>query len=114
MAAQHCQVDRSKGNVPSGSPAHQYCDLPMLADEEAFVACQHIDHLDLVANSGSRVLAVAALESCSHHVEVRGAFLVVWEALQRHLLESREHRQYRHHFRCQQAQARSDMPRRIL
>lgn len=82
----------------------------MLAGEEAFVACQHTGHLDLVANSGSTALVAAALVSCSHHVEAHAACRVGWEALQRHLLESLVHRRYRRHFRCQQARVRSDRP----
>jgi hypothetical protein len=107
MTAQHCYVVNGKDNVPPpGSPAPPCCNVSKLADEVAFAACQHIDHLDLVADSGSKVPVAAALVSCSHHVEAHGACQVVWEALRRRLLGSREHRRCRHHFRCQQARAR--------
>lgn len=99
---------------PLGSPAPQGHDDSMLVDEEAFVACQHIGHPDLVANSDSRVLVAVALVSCSHHVGAPAAYRVVWEAWRRRLLVSRVHRQHRHHSRCQQAQGHSDKPVRIL
>jgi hypothetical protein len=90
------------------------CDSAKLADEGAFGGCQHIGHLDLAADSGSKALAAAALESCSHHVAAHAVCQVASEALRRHLLVSQVHRRHRHHFRCQQARGRLDRPGRVL
>jgi hypothetical protein len=90
------------------------CYLSKLVDEEAFGACQRIGHLDLAADSGSKVLAAAALGSCSHRAVAHVACRVALEALQRHLLVSRVRRRYRHHFRYQQARGRLDRPRCVL
>jgi hypothetical protein len=115
MTAQHRHlVGREDKVLFPGSFFSGFCYLSKLADEEAFGACQHIGHLDLAADSGSKVLAAAALVSCSHHVEAHAACRVASEALRRHLLVSQVRRRYRHHFRCQQAQGRLDRPRRVL
>jgi len=115
MTAQHRHlVGREDKVLFPGSFFSGFCYLSKLADEEAFEACQHIGHLDLAADSGSKVLAAAALVSCSHHVEAHAACRVASEALRRHLLVSQVRRRYRHHFRCQQAQGRLDRPGRAL
>ncbi len=80
------------------------------AGERAFVACQHIDRLDFVASSGSKVLGVVVLVSCRHCVVEHEACQAVVEAWQRRLLESRERHQDQHHSRCQQAQEHSGRP----
>ena len=78
--------------------------------ERAFVACQHIDHLDFVAGSGSKVLAAVVLVSYRHCVVGHAACQTVVEAWQRRLLESRERHQGQHHSPCRQARERSGRP----
>lgn len=116
MTAQQPSFGRREDKVlfPGSFFLLRFCYLSKLADEGASGACQHIGHLDLAADSGSKVLAAAALESCSHHVEAHAACRVASEALRRHLLVSQVRRRHRHHFRCQQARGRLDRPGRVL
>ena len=114
MTAQHRHLVAGRTRYYSPEVSSHVCYLSKLVDEGAFGACQHIGHLDLAVGSGSKVLAAAALESCSHHVEAHAACRLASEALRRHLLVSQVRRRYRHHFRCQQVRGRLDRPGRVL
>jgi len=83
----------------------------MHVDAEAFAACQRIDLPDFaVAVADNIRLAAVALESCSRHEELLGAFQQLPGAWRGRHRGMGHRRQRQHHSRYQKVRVHSSMP----